>query len=314
MLRPQRGGAAGVAASDVSSQALAAPQTVAEPQTVIAPQAVTAPQSAATPRVVAIGGAATQIAYALDAGDLLVGASQSAVPAHVQAQAAQNPAKVAYVRSVSSEGILALGPTLILAGSDVGPKNAVDQLQASGVPLLIMPAIESPEDLYAAIRAVAGAVDRAGQAEALIADIQATFAAVRQPERSPSVLFLIKSPSSKQLMAAGSETRAESLIRMAGGHNALTSFSGYKALSPEALVALQPDVLIVAAPEAFERLGTAGEVVQGLKKHLLWGALKAARTDNVYAVGLGETLTFGPSVADVVLRMNEIFLRAGAAE
>lgn len=265
---------------------------------------------AAAHRLVSVGGAATEIIYALGAGDNIVGVDQSSV----FPEAAQALPQVGYVRTVSAEGVLALSPTQIIAGHEIGPVNAVTQIQNSGLPVLIINKIDKADDLYSAIVQVGEAVGHQEQAQALIASIKETFAKVEAPAREPLVVFMMKPPSSMRLSAAGKGTRAQDLIELAGGRNAVTNFTGYKALSQEALMTLQPDVIVVASAETLEKEGTAEEIITELLAQPAWGELRAAKNGHVYAMGLGEALSFGPRMGDVVLRMNGILREAAELE
>lgn len=259
-------------------------------------------------RIVSVGGAATEIVYALGAGGEVVGVDQSSV---FPLEARKLP-QVGYVRTISAEGVLALAPTRIIAGHEIGPKNAVAQISATGLPTLILSKIDTAEDLYTAINEVATALKREPEAVALVEGIRAKFAAVQLPQQAPKVVFMMKAPGSARLSAAGRGTRADDLIRLAGGENVVTNFNGYKALSQEALMTLQPDVIIVASAETFESQGTAEEAIAELKAQPNWESLEAARRGQVYAVGLGEVLSFGPRMGDAVLNMNRIFRQAAA--
>lgn len=265
-----------------------------------------APVAETSQRVVSVGGAATEIVYALGAGGQVVGVDQSSVfPLEARALP-----QVGYVRTVSAEGVLALEPQQIIAGHEIGPKNALAQIRASGLPVLVLSKVDTDEDLYKAINEVAQALGRQAEAEALIAQIREKFAQVRIPQNPPKVVFMMKPPGSMRLSAAGKGTRADDLIQLAGGNNVVTNFNGYKTLSQEALMTLQPDVIIVASAETFENQGTAEGIIAELKTQPAWSSLQALRNGHVYAVGLGEVLSFGPRMGDAVLNMNEIFRKA----
>lgn len=124
----------------------------------------------------------------------------------------------------------------------------------------------------------------------------------------------MKTPGSMRLSAAGKNTRAQDLIELAGGRNVVTNFNGYKALSQEALMSLQPDVIVVATPETFETLGTAEEIIADMKNQPTWSGINAARSGHVYAVGLGEALSFGPRMGEAVLKMNRILEKAATGQ
>jgi iron complex transport system substrate-binding protein len=73
------------------------------------------------PRIVSVGGALTEIVYALDAQACLVGVdSTSGFPSD-----AQLLPQVGYARSLSAEGILALSPTAVLVTEEAGPAGVL---------------------------------------------------------------------------------------------------------------------------------------------------------------------------------------------
>ena len=84
-------------------------------------------------RLVTLAGAVTETVYALGLGDHVVGVDASSLyPAEVQ----EKP-QVGYFRQTSAEGILSLGPTLVLAPASMGPPAVVEQLRTAGVPVLL---------------------------------------------------------------------------------------------------------------------------------------------------------------------------------
>ncbi len=85
--------------------------------------------------VVSVGGAITEIVYALDAEDRVIAVDSTS---RYPPQAREHP-DVGYMRQLSAEAILALEPGLILAEADAGPPAALNQLRAAGVPLVVVP-------------------------------------------------------------------------------------------------------------------------------------------------------------------------------
>ena len=61
---------------------------------------------------------------------------------------------------------------------------------------------------------------------------------------SPRVLFIL-SHSMSQIMVAGQETSADAMLRYAGARNAMQGFTGFKPLTPEAVIAAQPDIILL---------------------------------------------------------------------
>src|SRR5690606_30267932 len=85
-------------------------------------------------RVVTLGGTVTEIVYALDQGDRLVGDDQSSL----YPEAATKLPRVGYYRAVPVEGVLALRPDLVLASEQAGPPEALARLKEVGIPVEII--------------------------------------------------------------------------------------------------------------------------------------------------------------------------------
>jgi len=120
-------------------------------------------------RVVVLTAADCEILYALGAGDLLVG----------RGAYCDYPAEVLDVPSVESgfetnvEQILALEPQLVIMGTMNQAKDQVDTLEAAGIAV----AVSNAQDIagvYEDITLIGTLTGYADQADALIADMQAT--------------------------------------------------------------------------------------------------------------------------------------------
>lgn len=218
---------------------------------------------AATPapaRIVALGGDITEIVYALDAQQALVGVdSTSEWPA-----AAKQLPDVGYVRQLSAEGVLSLRPQLVLATADAGPPQVLAQLREAGVRIERMPVSHTPDGVLDKVRRIGRVLGREDAAAHLAQQLRADYATLagrvaKMPYR-PRVVFLLSAGSGSP-MAAGRDTAAASAIALAGGIDPANGFSGYKALSAEALVALAPDVIVLMD----ERTGALGGVEGVLK-------------------------------------------------
>ena len=195
-------------------------------------------------RVVSLGGSVTEIAVALGAeGRLIARDSTSSHPGSIMSLP-----DVGYLRALSPEGVLALGPDLIIAEADAGPVEAVDVLRAAGVAFVTMPDDPTPEGIKAKILAVSGALDLPGEGAALAARVEADLAAqaalaaeVTTPKR---VLFILSAQGGR-IMAGGDGSSAEGIIRLAGGINAATGFDGYKQMTDEAVLTAAPDIILM---------------------------------------------------------------------
>ncbi|WNL44148.1 ABC transporter substrate-binding protein [Dyella sp. BiH032] len=255
--------------------------------------------AAEAPRVVALGGDITETVYALEAQGALVGVdSTSQWPA-----AAHELPDVGYVRQLAAEGVLALRPTLILATHDAGPPPVIAQLRDAGVRIELMPTTRTPEGVAAKVRAVGHALGRDAAAASLAARLASAYAALAQAvaamPRHPRVLFLMATEGSPK--AAGRETAAASAIALAGGTHAGDGFTGYKAVSPEALAALAPDVILLMR-EREEAVGG----VEGVLRLPGVALTPAGRQRRIEFVDGQALLGFGPRNAEHEQRLQRL--------
>ncbi len=211
-------------------------------------------------RIVSVGGTLTEIAFALGAGDRIVGAdTTSSWPPEVE-----DVEKVGYMRRLSAEGVLSLKPDLIMLDDDAGPATAIDQLRAAGVRLAIAPEGTGLGSVVPKIRFVGETLGQASEAEALASRFEEQMDVLQSQleaiDARPRVLLLISVGRGAPL-AAGSDTAAEAIIDLARGRNAIVGLTGYKPLSAEAAVAAAPDVLLLPQHVA-ESAGGADAVLQ----------------------------------------------------
>lgn len=189
-------------------------------------------------RIVSLGGAVTEIVFALGAGDRVVGVDDSSIyPA-----AAHRLPKVGYYRGFSIEGVASLNPDVVLASDQAGPPEALEQLRRLGKTVVMLPSAPTVDALAARIDGVATALGVKAAGDQLVARIREQVAAATQTPGGQNVL-LVSSRAGK-LEGAGRETAADAVLRLAGAHNVLAGERGYKALSAEGAVSLKPDVIV----------------------------------------------------------------------
>jgi iron complex transport system substrate-binding protein len=250
------------------------------------------------PRVVTLGGSVTEIAVELGAGDWLVG--RDATSNHPEA-VTELP-DVGYIRALSAEGVLSLAPDLIVAEGDAGPVEAVDVLRAAGVPFVMVPEATTPDGVIAKVEAVAEALALPEAGAVLVARLRAEFAeaearaeAVTRPQR---VLFIL-SLQGGRVMAAGTGTEAEGIIRLAGGVNAVEGFEGYKQIADEAVLTAAPDVILIMDREGDMAIANADILAHpALAESPAGQAGRIVRMDGMLMLG------FGPRTPEAALALN----------
>jgi len=200
----------------------------------------------ARPHIVSVGSALTEIVYALGAEGLLVGVDTTSLyPA-----AARSLPQVGYMRALAVEGVLSLKPTLVIATTAAGPATTLDQLRATGVEILVLQDRYDYDSVIAKIAAVGRVTGKTVEADAMIARGLADMAELTKrlatTTGKPRVLFLL-SMSSGAPQAAGRDTAADGIIRLAGGTNAIDAYAGYRPLTPEAVLASRADFILVTS-------------------------------------------------------------------
>ena len=202
---------------------------------------VTIPDSA---RIVSIGGAITEILYALGFEHRLAGVDTTSL---YPTSALRDKPNVGYMRQLSAEGVLGLNPSLVLAVQGSGPKETMDVLEAAKVPLVLVPETFSEQGLLDKIKLVGHAMGADARAECLstavtndLTQLRELRAKVTKPVRVMFVMSLLNG----RAMAAGHKTAANEIIALAGGVNAIDGYDGYKIISDEAIVAARPDVVL----------------------------------------------------------------------
>ncbi|WP_332066070.1 heme/hemin ABC transporter substrate-binding protein [Bartonella sp. CB189] len=195
-------------------------------------------------RIVSIGGALTEIVYALGGQDQLIARDSTSV----YPQEALKLPVLGYMRTLSPEGVLSLAPEGILLVEGSGPPSTIEILKKASIPMVIIPENYSRESVIEKIRLVGKAIHREVQAAALIEKVNHDFlendallAKISKPKR---VLFVL-SVQNGRVMASGTGTAADGMIKLSGGINAISDYKGYKLLNNEALLKSNPDVILL---------------------------------------------------------------------
>lgn len=195
-------------------------------------------------RIVSIGGAVTEILYALGLQDRIVGVDTTSL--YPPSALSERP-NVGYMRQLSPEGVLSLDPKLILAVEGSGPKETLDVLESAKVPLILVPDAYTEEGLLKKIGIVAHAMDADARGACLAKAVSMDLAALKDLRArigKPVRVMFVMSFLNGRAMVAGRKTAADAIIGLSGGINAIEDFDGYKPLNDEAIVAAKPDVVL----------------------------------------------------------------------
>lgn len=249
------------------------------------------PAGAGAARIVSLGGAITEILYALGLdGDIVAVDTASLYPA----RALKEKPNVGYLRQLSPEGIIGKSPTMILTTEGAGPKETVAVIAAASIPMVTVPEHFDADGIIERIKVVGQAVGASRQGECLERLVREDLDALRgireRIDRPAKVMFVLSFAGGRP-MVAGRNTAADGIIKLAGAVNAVADFEGYKPVGDEAVIAAAPDTVLAMKREGLT-LG-ADEVFASPA----FALTPAAGRKSFVAMDGAYLLSFGPRTA-----------------
>ncbi|MDF7799025.1 helical backbone metal receptor [Pontiellaceae bacterium B1224] len=195
-------------------------------------------------RIISMAPDITEIVYALGLGDKLVGATTYCT----YPEAAKTVPRVGGFGQYNFEAIVSLKPDLvILHWKYEAEKNRLDTL---GIPYLET-RTEYMEDIISSIQKVGDACEATVEADALIHDINTRISNHRNSSNHPPrvlVTFGGDAAALEQIYAFGADCLHNELLELAGGTNVVQNKLSFSTLSKEAVIRLNPDIIIQLAP------------------------------------------------------------------
>lgn len=250
--------------------------------------------------VLGLGGAITEIVYALGEGDRLVARDTTSI----YPEAARALPDVGYVRALSPEGVLSVNPGLIVAEEGAGPPETIAVLNAASIPFVNVPEQHSAEGIAEKIRIVGSALGVDERAEILAKDVTSKIAsavekAADRAGKDRKTVMFVMSAQGGRIMASGANTAADAIITLAGGVNAFDEFEGYKPVSDEAIGMAAPDVILM-----MDRGGDHSVANDVLFNMPAVKPTPAAKTEAIVHMNGLYLLGFGPRTADAIADLN----------
>jgi len=265
-------------------------------------------QQADTSRLVTIGGALTEIVYALGEEKRLVARDSTSM----YPEEAMKLPDVGYMRALSPEGVIAVNPTAILAVEGSGPADALAVLKSAGIPFETVPEGYDRAAILKKIDAVGNFLGVPEKAKALEekvgAELDTAIAdAAKRPESERKRVLFILSFQNGRIMAAGGHTAADGIIGLAGAINATDgAFEGYKPLTDEAVINAKPDVIMVMRRPGAE---SSDEDILG---HPAISVTPAGQNKAILRMNSLHLLGFGPRTASAISDLNkELYGKSG---
>ncbi len=210
------------------------------------------PAQPATPgetpeRIISLAPNITETLYALGLGDKLVGNT----PHCTHPDAARALPKVGGFGQFNYEAIVALRPDLVILHKEYDAEKA--RLKSLGIPTLETGSYFIA-DILETIRSIGKVCGAEKQSNELIAQLKNRIAEIASrtaggsPAR-PRVLLTFGSAEEGSIHAFGPACIHNELLEIAGGKNVVEGKLPFATLSREAILRLNPDIIIVLAPE-----------------------------------------------------------------
>lgn len=241
-------------------------------------------------KVVALTASDCEILAALGAEDTLVG----------RGEYCDYPESVLEVPAVQSgadtnlEQIIALEPQVVVMAKMAQTEEQVAALEAAGIRVVVSDA-QDIEGVYTAIRLIGALVGRNDEAEAMVADMQSTFADIAaKSENTGKTVYFEVSPLQWGLWTAGKGTFMDELATMCGLTNAFADVEGWVEISEEQVLERDPDYIVTISMY----YGEGPTPVEEIKSRAGWDVLKAVQNDAIFNADSNEVSRPGPRLKD----------------
>lgn len=241
-------------------------------------------------KVVALTASDCEILAALGAEDTLVG----------RGEYCDYPESVLEVPAVQSgadtnlEQIIALEPQVVIMAKMAQTEEQVAALEEAGIRVVVSDA-QDIEGVYTAIRLIGALVGRNDEAEAMVADMQSTFADIAaKSENTGKTVYFEVSPLQWGLWTAGKGTFMDELATMCGLTNAFADVEGWAEISEEQVLERDPDYIVTISMY----YGEGPTPVEEIKSRAGWDALKAVQNDAIFNADSNEVSRPGPRLKD----------------
>lgn len=209
-------------------------------------------------RIISAGAAVTELIIALEQQDKLV-----AVDVTSQLPSELALPKIGYHRQLSAEGLLALGADQLIGSDEMGPDVALAQLKSAGVSVDVVNTKATAAGLLERIDEIAELTNAQPQAATLKAQVENQLKSLsQQPQTDAKKILFLLIHEGRPANVAGKDTTPNAIIELAGGINpAAEKLTSYKPLSTEAMVEMQPDIILVSG-RSYDKLGGADEILK----------------------------------------------------
>ncbi len=254
-------------------------------------------------KLITAGGTITEIVHELGFGDRIIATDiTSTYPSSMQ----ELPS-IGYRNQIKAEGILALGADVILAEADYLSPEVIEQLKSAQVEVQVFDKPMKVEETYQLIEDLSKylEVPEKGQQlkEGLEQDLEELEAYKSEHPQNAKIAFVM-ARGPETVFLAGEKTFADELFELAGLENTAQGFDDFVPLSPEALISMNPEYILL-----FESgLATLGGIdgvsnINGITETVAYQEGNIIAMDGHYISGFGPRL--GEAALELAKAINE---------
>jgi heme transport system substrate-binding protein len=251
-------------------------------------------EPADTARIVSIGGDVTEILYKIGLEDRIVAVDTTST---FPAEALKQKKSVGYMRALSTEGVLSMNPTLILATAAAGPPEVVAALKRSTVRYVEVWGDLSATGIADKIKLIADVVGQKDKGEAVSKEMTAYFRVLeeaRSKYEKPVRALFVMGVQSGRAMIGGAGTSADAILRLAGAENVASTVKGFKPLSAESAISMAPEYIVTMR-------SSRGDNASAIASAPGLSATPAAKNGRIVVFDGSYLLQFGPRAAQAAL-------------
>ncbi|UOR10870.1 ABC transporter substrate-binding protein [Halobacillus amylolyticus] len=249
-------------------------------------------------RIVSLIPSNTEIVFALGAGEEVVGVSDNDnYPEQV------NEIDKVGGMQINTEKVLSLKPDLVLAhGSSAHNfQAAIDQIRNAGIPVYVVKNASDFKGVYETIQSVGKLVDEQEKAESIVTGMKEKLKGIKEKAsdiKDPKSVFVEVSPA-PEIYTTGTGTFMNQMLQAINAENAAAGQEGWVKMNEEAIINLQPDVIITTYGYYTEK------PVEKVLSREGWEEVPAIEKKQVYDVHSDLVTRAGPRLIEGVERLAE---------
>lgn len=245
-------------------------------------------QTFAIERIISASAFATEILYELGLEKNLVAVDLTST---YPPQAKTLP-QIGYKRSLSTEGILSLKPSILIVDSSSEPKTVIDAVQSSGVKILAIKEPKNINEIKIEIAKLAQFFGEDPQKTITIIDTITNKIQNNITKNNKSVIFISRHGSNAEF-ASGRRTVQEEILNILGKVNAIT-YEGTKPINTEAMATLNADYVIYSTLEELSQ-----KEKEKVKSSIAFNGKKVIFVKSI------PLLSFGIASLEEILKLSE---------